>query len=157
MLHLRLGSVPLFVCDQQRAFEFYRDALGFQVALDIPIGPKDRWLALSQDASGPELLLFRPGMYGKDSETMSDRVGVWTGIVFLTDDINASYTEMKNRGVKFDTEPRRQAWGGVEAGFSDPDGNRFQLVQRPIGMRGAPVDHAEIDRQVRNFIHAIQG
>jgi predicted enzyme related to lactoylglutathione lyase len=95
-------------------------------------------------------------MYGKDSEATSDRVGVWTGIVFLTDDISASYTELKNQGVKFEAEPKRQAWGGVEACFSDPDNNRFQLVQRPPGMRGAPVDRGESDRQVQNFIAAMQ-
>jgi lactoylglutathione lyase len=138
--HLRLGSVPLFVSDQQRALEFYRDALGLQVALDVPIGPKDRWLAMSRGPSDAELLLFRPGMYGKDSESLSDRVGVWTGIVFLTDDIEASYSEVKSKGVKFVSEPKCQMWGGIEASFSDPDNNRFQLVQRPDGMRGAPAE-----------------
>lgn len=130
----RLGSVPVFVRDQARAIAFYRDRLGLQVVLDVPLGGGRRWIALARAPGETELILFHPASYaGRADKTaaLEARVGQWTGIVFLTDDIERTYRLLRERGVAFDGPPKRQAWGGVEAFFSDPEGNRFHLVQRP--------------------------
>jgi catechol 2,3-dioxygenase-like lactoylglutathione lyase family enzyme len=133
---VRLGTVPVFVADQERALRFWRDTLGFEVTLDLPIGGGARWLAVTPAPAGPELLLYRPGMYGEDAAELAGRVGVWTGIVFLTDHIGDVHARWHARGVRFAGEPSRQPWGGWEASFADPDGNRFQLAQRPTGLGG---------------------
>jgi predicted enzyme related to lactoylglutathione lyase len=129
---VRLGATPVFVADQARALSFWRDAAGFKVALDIPIAGGARWLTVAPSAGGTELLLYRPGMYGENPEELADRVGAWTGIVFLTDDIATEYARWCERGVHFLSAPSRQPWGGWEASFEDADCNRFQLVERPL-------------------------
>jgi catechol 2,3-dioxygenase-like lactoylglutathione lyase family enzyme len=129
----RLGSVPVFVSDQERALAFFRDKLGFEVATDYQYGPEFRWLAVCQQQGGTEIVLFHPvpSVVGDRAEELKKRIGTWTGIVMLTDDIQQTYDALRERGVEFTAAPRRQSWGGWEALFSDPDGNGFHLVQRP--------------------------
>ncbi|HEX8363383.1 MAG TPA: VOC family protein [Longimicrobium sp.] len=135
-LPARVGTVPVFVNDQARALDFWRDSVGWEPTIDIPIGNGNRWLAVAPPGGGTELLLYVPGMYGEVATTLMDRVGMWTGMVLLTDDIHGAYQAMVARGVPFGGEPEEQPWGGWETWFADPDGNRFQLAQRPEGMGG---------------------
>jgi len=45
----------------------------------------------------------------------------------LVDDVDEAYKTLKEKGVKFLTEPKDQFWGGRTAEFTDPDGNKFIL------------------------------
>jgi catechol 2,3-dioxygenase-like lactoylglutathione lyase family enzyme len=128
----RVGSVPVFVSDQERALKFYRDQLGLQVVTDTQLGPTFRWITVTPGPGGTELILYRavPEMNGDQTDEINARVGSWTGIVFLTDDIQSTYKTLSERGVEFEAEPSQQPWGGWETWFADPDGNRFHLAQR---------------------------
>jgi predicted enzyme related to lactoylglutathione lyase len=49
--------------------------------------------------------------------------------VFLTtEDCQASYEELKGRGVEFSEAPEERPYG-IDAGFRDPSGNSFRLTQ----------------------------
>jgi predicted enzyme related to lactoylglutathione lyase len=51
------------------------------------------------------------------------------GAIFLTtDDVRASYEELKGRGVEFTEAPEERPYG-IDAGFRDPSGNAFRLTQ----------------------------
>jgi len=53
----------------------------------------------------------------------------FAGTVFLTtDDCQASYEELKARGVEFSEEPEERPYG-IDSGFRDPSGNSFRLTQ----------------------------
>lgn len=130
----RLGTVPVFVNDQERALAFWRDAMGWEVTADFPIGNGNRWLCVARRRGETEILLYRPGMYGEEPATLAPRVGTWTGMVFLVDDIAAAHEALTARGVDFGGPPLPQPWGGMETWFTDPDGNRFQFAQRPAWM-----------------------
>ena len=53
----------------------------------------------------------------------------FAGTVFLTtDDCQASYEELKRRGVEF-TEPPEARPYGIDSGFRDPSGNSVRLTQ----------------------------
>jgi len=43
----------------------------------------------------------------------------------LVDDVDVAYQTLKDKGVKFATEPKDQFWGGRTAEFTDPSGNKF--------------------------------
>jgi hypothetical protein len=45
-----------------------------------------------------------------------------------TDDCQASYEELKGRGVEFVDEPSHRPYG-IDAGFRDVSGNQIRLVQ----------------------------
>ena len=53
----------------------------------------------------------------------------FAGTVFLTtDDCQASYEELKARGVEFTEAPEERPYG-IDSGFRDPSGNAFRLTQ----------------------------
>jgi predicted enzyme related to lactoylglutathione lyase len=55
--------------------------------------------------------------------------GAASGLFFSTDDCQASYEEYKKRGVEFTQEPTEQPYG-IDAGFRDPSGNHFRMMQQ---------------------------
>ncbi len=130
-MDLAVGSVAIFVGDQERALAFYRDKLGFEVTLDAPLRNGARWLTIAPFQGTTELVLFHPAMAGPEEAAIRQRVGTWTGVVLLTEDCRAHYQELLALGVAFTAAPEQPFSGGWAAEFSDPDGNRLQLVERP--------------------------
>jgi lactoylglutathione lyase len=107
------------VSDQDRALDFYTTKLGFETRADTAVGDY-RWIEVVPPGAETALVL-EPGR---------GTVGTFTSVVFATDDMQATYEELRRRGVHFTEEPAGQSWGGIQAQFVDPDGNRFVLVQR---------------------------
>lgn len=128
----RLNSVPVFVSNMDRALEFYRDKLGFDVRADRPLSPTFRWLTVVPPNAETALQLFSSVFVAESDrgfrEEVERRIGKWTGMVFLTDDMQSTYQTLHQRGVQFDAEPKQEPWGW-EVWFQDPDGNRFALRQ----------------------------
>jgi predicted enzyme related to lactoylglutathione lyase len=68
-----------------------------------------------------------------DSET-ADQVRTlmakgFAGTVFLTtDDVHASYEELKGRGVEFVEKPEERPYG-IDSAFRDPSGNHIRLTE----------------------------
>ena len=53
----------------------------------------------------------------------------FAGTVFLTtEDCQATYEELKARGVEFTEEPHEMPYG-IDCGFRDPSGNSVRLTQ----------------------------
>ena len=52
-------------------------------------------------------------------------------MAFHTSDIQDTYERMATNGVTFTEPPTQQFWGGIQAMFTDPDGNAFILIQLP--------------------------
>jgi catechol 2,3-dioxygenase-like lactoylglutathione lyase family enzyme len=114
---IKFVGVP--VSDQQRALEFYTTKLGFRVITDQPFDDNQRWIELGIGRSGTGIALFTP----KGHE---DRIGSFSGISFLSDDVIATSRDLAAKGVKFIQEPKKADWG-TSAVFADPDGNQFVL------------------------------
>jgi len=49
-------------------------------------------------------------------------------VFMLVDDVDEAYGRLKEKEVRFATEPRDEYWGGRTAAFLDPDENKFILV-----------------------------
>ena len=69
-------------------------------------------------------------MDAETAEQVRDLMGKgFAGTVFLsTDDAQASYEELKGRGVEFMEAPEERPYG-IDAGFRDPSGNHIRLTQ----------------------------
>ncbi|WP_295119426.1 VOC family protein [uncultured Leifsonia sp.] len=116
-----VNTIGIPVADQDVALAFYRDTLGFDVLVDAPLPTGGRWIMLAPPGSAVSVSLV----------TASGDVpaGVETGIRFESRDAGATHQELIRRGVAVGELLR---WLGVPAMFqaTDPDGNRFEVVER---------------------------
>jgi catechol 2,3-dioxygenase-like lactoylglutathione lyase family enzyme len=132
----KLNHVSIFVLNQDSAYDFYVNKLGFTVNTDAEMGPGKRWLTVCPPEQ-PELeitlMLIDDGMmFDKDSAAaMRDLVskGTFGFGVFQCDDLLATYEELTAKGVEF-TKPPTQEFYGFEALFKDDSGNWFSLGQK---------------------------
>lgn len=114
---IKFVSIP--VADQQRALDFYTDKLGFTIITDQPFDEKQRWIELRIPKAETRVVLFT-------AEGEEKRIGSMMPMSYECADINATYEELKNRGVEFEGPPEKQPWGSY-AMFKDSEGNRFVL------------------------------
>jgi catechol 2,3-dioxygenase-like lactoylglutathione lyase family enzyme len=123
----------LYVHDQDEAFQFYVEKLGFRVHTDARNGDY-RWLTV-QHPDQPEfqLGLFRPQAPTVDDVTAAGLLeavakGAMPPLVLVVDDCRAAYETMQAKGVEF-TQAPVERYGSVDASFRDPSGNGWKLVQ----------------------------
>jgi catechol 2,3-dioxygenase-like lactoylglutathione lyase family enzyme len=125
--------VGLYVRDQDEALEFYVKKLGFRVHTDVKNGDF-RWLTVQHpDQPSFQLGLFMPGSPMLDAgtaQTVREVVakGAMPPLVLEVDDCRASYDRMRASGVEFTQEPVER-YGNVDAGFRDPSGNGWKMMQ----------------------------
>jgi predicted enzyme related to lactoylglutathione lyase len=134
---ITIANSQLWVHDQDEALAFYTQKLGWEVRSDVTLPEMGnfRWLAVGP--AGQEdfavVLMAIPGAPVMDSETADEVRALmakgFAGTVFLTtDDCQASYEELKGRGVEFTETPEERPYG-IDSGFRDPSGNSFRLTQ----------------------------
>ena len=130
-----IRAISLLVRDYDEAIAFFTGCLGFILVEDTPLGEGKRWVLVAPRGDhGTALLLARAATAEQES-----RIGNQTGgrvFLFLhTDDFWHDYQEMKNGGVRFTEEPRREAYGTVVV-FLDLYGNKWDLVQPAVAAPG---------------------
>jgi predicted enzyme related to lactoylglutathione lyase len=118
----RIQSVTLYVSDQDRAKAFYTQKLGFAERLDAPMGTGSRWVELAPGKGETSLVLMKPVTEMPGYELVKSLIGTFATFIFAVDDINATYQELRERGVEFQDAPSQQPWGWW-ATIKDPDGN----------------------------------
>ena len=140
----KIANAQLWVHDQDEALAFYTEKLGMEVRSDVTLAEMGdfRWLTVGP-ADQPDfsiVLMAIPGPPMMDAETAEQVKALmakgFAGTVFLTtDDCQASYEELKGRGVEFTEAPEQRPYG-IDSGFRDPSGNSFRLtqVQLPAGV-----------------------
>lgn len=135
----RISHYTIYVLDQDQAYDFYVNKLGFEVATDATMDSGFRWLTVRpKDQKDIEivLMLVKAGaMY--DEQTAAQlrgliQKGKLGSGVFETNDCRATYAELKAKGVEFMSEPKEQFYG-TEALFKDNSGNWFSLSEQPKG------------------------
>jgi catechol 2,3-dioxygenase-like lactoylglutathione lyase family enzyme len=140
---MKLSHAFLYVTDQDEALDWYTNKLGLEVRSDVTMEEVGmRWLTVgSPEQPDVEITLLIPGPPPL-SEEQGEEVkrllaqGALNGLIFQTDDCRKTYEELSGRGVEF-TEPPSERFYGVDAGFRDPFGNPFRLVQPVASPSGA--------------------
>jgi len=128
-----IDVVGVYVRDQDEALAFYVDKLGFRVHADVRNGPY-RWLTVQHpDQPSFQLGLFAPGAPVHDAataQTLREMVakGAMPPLVLLVDDCRAAYERLLARGVEF-TQELVARYGSVDAGFRDPSGNGWKMIE----------------------------
>jgi predicted enzyme related to lactoylglutathione lyase len=124
-IKISMTSIP--VVDPIKAFKFYTEVLGFVEVMYQP----DMQIAIvasPEQPDGTSLLLepmgetfyktFQEAVYSQDMPI----------IIFGVEDIQSKYELLKERGVKFKSEPTTSDYG-TSAIFDDTCGNYIQLHQ----------------------------
>ncbi|MEX2194454.1 MAG: VOC family protein [Thermoleophilaceae bacterium] len=134
---IRIANAQLWVHDQDEALAFYTQKLGMEVRADVTLPEMGdfRWLTVGP-AGQPEVsivLMAIPGPPVMDADTAKEVEELmakgFAGTVFLTtEDCQASYEELKGRGVEFTEGPEERPYG-IDSGFRDPSGNAFRLTE----------------------------
>ena len=125
--------VGVYVRDQEEALAFYVDKLGFRVHTDMGSGDY-RWLTVQlPDQPSFQLGLFVPGPPVLDAATAQTvramvAKGAMPPLVLTVDDCRAAHDRMCALDVEFTQEPVER-YGTVDAGFRDPSGNGWKLIQ----------------------------
>ncbi|WP_349408961.1 VOC family protein [Pseudalkalibacillus sp. SCS-8] len=114
-----LGTVAVYVEDQQKAKTFWTEKVGFEVVKEMPMGPDTFWLEVAP-ANAPTRLVLYPKAMMQGHEQMK------ASIVFECDDVIKTYETMMENGVSFKEEPKEMQWGTFVQ-FTDEDGNEFIL------------------------------
>ncbi len=132
----KFSHVSLFVLDQDKAYKFYVETLGFKVHTDSKMENGFRWLTINPpDQPDLEIALLTPladGM-GYDEETRNafrvllEKGALGAGVLH-TPDCRSTYEELKTKGVHFKSEPKEQFYG-TEALITDGVGNWFSMTQ----------------------------
>jgi catechol 2,3-dioxygenase-like lactoylglutathione lyase family enzyme len=117
---IKFVGVP--VSDQDAALKFWTEKVGMKVATDQPFNEKQRWIELMVPGAETGISLFTPD--GHES-----RIGQFSSISFWCDDVFATAAVMKQKGVVFAKDPKKEHWG-TSAVFQDPDGSLFVLSSR---------------------------
>jgi uncharacterized glyoxalase superfamily protein PhnB len=134
---IKISTAQLWVHDQDEALAFYTEKLGMEVRSDVTLPELGnfRWLTVAPPGQDNiEIVLMAiPGEPVMDKDTAEQvrelMAKGFAGTVFLTtDDIQASYEELKGRGVEFTETPEERPYG-IDSGFRDPSGNSFRLTQ----------------------------
>jgi uncharacterized glyoxalase superfamily protein PhnB len=134
---IRIGTVQLWVHDQDEALKFWTEKVGFETRMDatLPELGDFRWLTVGP-VGQPDIsvvLMAIPGPPVMDAETAEEVRNLmgkgFAGTIFLTtEDCQASYEELKARGVEFVEEPEERPYG-IDSSFRDPSGNNIRLTQ----------------------------
>lgn len=131
-----MSHVSIYVLDQDSAYDFYVNKLGLKVHTDAPMGPGARWLTVTpkdQPELEISLMAVKPGMGFTEETAQKMRELIQAGTfgfgVFETRNIQATYEELKAKGVVFTKAPTKEFYG-TEALFKDDSGNWFSLGEK---------------------------
>jgi len=133
-MDVKLDACFLSVDDHDKAIEFYRDALGFEVRNDVRAYGM-RWVTIGPP-SQPDINIVLeppaadPGISPSDREAIGDLLakGLLRGLNFKTPDLDAIFDRVQATGAEVVQEPMDQSYGR-DCAFRDPAGNMIRILQ----------------------------
>ncbi len=123
----RVGTVSIFVEDQDRAKAFYTEKLGMDCTADNEMWPgaDARWLCVAPPGAETQIVLYK---FDENWEHYRETFGKSQSLTLECENIDETYRVYKERGVQFLGEPETQFWGRFVL-MVDSEGNSLILVQ----------------------------
>jgi catechol 2,3-dioxygenase-like lactoylglutathione lyase family enzyme len=131
-----IGCVCVLVRDYDEALGFYAGVLRFRVVEDTPLGAGRRWVVVSPPGRGGARLLLARAKNRAERAAVGRQAGGRVFLFLRTDDFWRDYRRMRSLGVRFNEEPRSEAYGTV-AVFEDLYRNKWDLLMPGTGRRKA--------------------
>jgi len=123
-----IGTVAVYVEDQERALEFWTKKMDFELRRNEPLGEDNsqitgtpastmNWIEVSPEGSETKLVLYPKSL-------LKNGAAVQSLIVFECRNIAKVFELMRARKVEITGELKKMPWGSFGS-FKDPDGNEF--------------------------------
>ncbi len=135
-MQLKLLNCFISVHDHDEALAFYRDLLGLEVRADVKYEGM-RWTTVGPATQPDVNIVLEPPLADPSASAADRRVmkemlakGLLRGVIFSTDDVDATFEHIRAGGAEVLQEPMDQAYGVRDCAFRDPSGNLIRINQR---------------------------
>ncbi|ROO85481.1 putative glyoxalase superfamily protein PhnB [Actinocorallia herbida] len=119
--------------DPEASLAFYRDALGFEVRLDVGQG-RMRWITIGPKGQPDTSIVLTPpavdpGITEDERRTVTEMMakGTYASVILATHDLDGTFERVAASGAEVVQEPTDQPYGVRDAAFRDPAGNMVRV------------------------------
>ncbi|MFZ3471781.1 VOC family protein [Streptomyces sp. 4.24] len=134
-MNINLSQCFIAVDDHDKAIAFYRDVLGLEVRNDVGFEGM-RWVTVGSPAQPDVEIVLEPPLADPnasqdDRQAMAELLakGLLRGVIFSTDDVDATFERIQAAGGEVLQEPVDQPYGVRDCAFRDPAGNMLRFNQ----------------------------
>ncbi|MFF9067805.1 VOC family protein [Streptomyces sp. NPDC014891] len=134
-MNVKLSQCFIAVDDHDKALAFYRDALGLEVRNDVGFEGM-RWVTVGSPAQPDVEIVLEPPLADPnaspaDRQAVAELLakGMLRGVIFSTDDVDATFEQVRAAGGEVLQEPVDQPYGVRDCAFRDPAGNMLRFTQ----------------------------
>ncbi|MBP8538145.1 MULTISPECIES: VOC family protein [unclassified Streptomyces] len=134
-MDITLSTCFIAVDDHDKAIAFYRDVLGLEVRNDVGFEGM-RWVTVGSPSQPDVSIVLEPPLADPnaspaDRQTMAELLakGLLRGVLFATDDCDATFERISTAGGEVLQEPMDQPYGVRDCAFRDPAGNLLRFTQ----------------------------
>jgi predicted enzyme related to lactoylglutathione lyase len=122
--------------DPDAALAFYRDALGFEVRIDVGSG-KMRWITVGPPGQPDTSILLAPpatdpGITDDERRTITEMMakGTYGWILLAAKDLDGTFERLQaSDAAEVVQEPTEQPYGIRDCAFRDPAGNLIRIQE----------------------------
>ena len=134
-MDIKLAACFIPVDDHDKALAFYRDILGLDVRTDVEFEGM-RWVTLGLPAQPDVEIVLEPPVAdpnASDADKEAGAVllakGLMHGVIFSTEDCDATFERIRAAGGAALQEPIDQPYGVRDGAFRDPSGKMLRFNQ----------------------------
>ena len=135
MAAVTVSAMFIPVHDPDEALGFYRDVLGMEVRNDVGFEGM-RWVTVGAPSQPDVEIVLEPPLAdpsapAADRQAMAELLakGQLRGVIFRTDDVDATFERISAAGGEVLQEPIDQPYGVRDCAFRDPSGNMLRFNQ----------------------------
>ncbi|MFJ4470602.1 VOC family protein [Streptomyces sp. NPDC089424] len=140
-MDLTLSTCFIAVDDHDKAIAFYRDVLGLEVRADVGFEGM-RWVTVGSPTQPDVSVVLEPpaadpSTSPADKQALAELMakGLLRGVIFTTEDCDATFERISGAGAEVLQEPMDQPYGVRDCAFRDPAGNLLRFNQ-PLAKSG---------------------
>jgi predicted enzyme related to lactoylglutathione lyase len=123
--------------DPEASLAFYRDALGFEVRLDVGQGTM-RWITVGPPNQPDTSIVLQPpavdpGITDEERRVIGEMMakGTFGFLLLATPNLDETFEKVQANGGEVVQEPTQQPYGLRDCAFRDPAGNLIRIQERP--------------------------